>query len=372
MEKNDGKKSNATFVMKKIDLYIIGKFLATFVYSILLIMVIVIIFDISEHMEDFIEKSPPLSAIVVDYYCNFVPFFANFFSPLFTFISVIFFTSRMASNTEIVAILSSGVSFRRLLFPFMIGAAFIASLSFFLGNFVIPHANLRRLQFENTYIHNHFRNNDINIHKQISPGTFVYFDNFNDLDNIGYKFSLEKMNKGEMYYKLMAEEVRYDSTTSKWKLKNYRIRYVDKDIELLKIGTELDTTFTFTPVEFGDKSDNIYTMNYSELDNFIQSEKLKGSDNLEYCYIEKYRRVSFPFATFILTLIGVSMASRKVRGGIGLHLGMGLLISFSYILFMQISTTFATNGSMSPFWAVWTPNIIYFFIAIGLLRMAPK
>jgi lipopolysaccharide export system permease protein len=359
-------------MIRKIDRYIIRKFLGTFFYSIALIMVIVIIFDISEHIDDFVEKDPPLSAIVFDYYLNFIPYFANLFSPLFTFIAVIFFTSRMAANTEIVAILSSGISFRRLLVPFMLSAAFIAIMSFCLSNYVIPHANLRRLRFDNTYIRNHFRNNDVNIHRQVSPGIFVYFDNFNDLDNIGYKFAYQKMNKGKMYYKIMAEEAHYDSTTLKWELKNYNIRYIEDEKELLKVGAKLDTAFAFKPDEFSDKTDNIETMNYWELDRFIESEKLKGVDNLEYCYIEKYKRISFPFATFILTLIGVSMASRKVRGGIGLHIGMGLLISFSYILFMQISTTFATNGSMSPFWAVWTPNILYMVIALFLLRLAPK
>ena len=358
--------------MKKLDLYIIKKFLGTFVYAILLIVLIAIIFDISEKIDDFIQSKAPLKAIVFEYYINFVPFFVNLFSPLFTFIAVVFFTSKMAGNTEVVAILSSGVSFRRFLMPYMLAASVLASLSFYLNNYVIPHANQKRLNFENTYIRNKFRNSEINIHKQIKPGEYIYFESYNNFENIGSRFSYEKMKNGELVYKLMANQIKYDSITNKWKVQNYSIRTIDGMKENLKTGVEFDTTYNFYPADFSRRLDNVETMNKPELDKFIAAEKMRGSDEIAYFELEKYRRTSMPFATFILTLIGVSMASRKTRGGIGLHIGLGMLISFSYILFLQVSSTFATNGNLSPLVAVWIPNILYFFIALILLRLAPK
>jgi len=358
--------------VKKIDLYILKKFIGTFVYAISLILVIVIVFDISEKIDDFIQKEAPLKAIVFDYYFNFIPYFANLFSPLFTFISVIFFTSQMASRTEIVAILSSGISFRRMLLPYMIGASLITATSMYLNNFVIPGANQHRIDFEETYIKNKFHNQDQHIHRQIAPGTFIYMERYTSETNTGIKFSLEHFSEGKLYYKLMSEFIRWDSTSSKWKIMNYTTRYINKMDEVLKSGNELDTVLNFSPKDFGRKLNNIETMDYYSLSNYIHDEKQKGADNLQYYEIEKYKRFSFPCATFILTLIGVSLASRKVRGGIGIHIALGLLISFSFILFMQVSTTFAASGLVSPFISVWIPNLLYGILAIYLLKKAPK
>ena len=358
--------------MKKLDLYIIKKFLGTFVYAILLIVLVAIIFDISEKIDDFIQSKAPLKAIVFDYYFNFIPFFANLFSPLFTFIAVVFFTSKMASNTEVVAILSSGVSFKRFLMPYMLAATVLACVSFYLNNYVIPHANQKRLNFENTYIRNKYRNSDINIHRQIKPGEYIYFESYNNFENICYRFSYEIIKDGKMIYKLMANQIKYDSITNKWKVQNYAIRTINGMKEQLRTGVEFDTVYNFKPSDFSTRLNNVETMNRPELDKFIAEEKMRGSDEIAFFELEKYRRTSMPFATFILTLIGVSMASRKTRGGIGLHIGLGMLISFSYILFFQVSITFATNGNLSPLIAVWIPNILYFFIALVLLRLAPK
>jgi lipopolysaccharide export system permease protein len=358
--------------LKKLDLYIIKKFLGTFVYAILLIVLIAIIFDISEKIDDFIQGKAPIKAIVFDYYFNFIPFFVNLFSPLFTFIAVVFFTSKMASNTEVVAILSSGISFRRFLFPYMLAATVLACVSFYLNNFVIPHANQKRLNFENRYIRNKFRNSDMNIHRQIKPGEYIYFESYNNLENIGSRFSYEIIKEGKLEYKLMANQIKYDSISNKWKVQNYTIRTIKGMREKIKSGAEFDTIYNFKPEDFSTRLNNVETMNYNELNKFIAEEKMRGSDEIAYFELEKYRRTSMPFATFILTLIGVSMASRKTRGGIGLHIGLGMLISFSYILFLQVSTTFATNGNLSPLVAVWIPNFLYFFIALILLRLAPK
>jgi lipopolysaccharide export system permease protein len=360
--------------MKIIDKYIIGKFLGTFFYAIALIISIAIVFDISEKIDDFIQRQAPLKAIVFDYYFNFIPYFTNLFSPLFTFIAVVFFTSQLASRTEIVAMLASGISFKRILRPYLIAATALALLSFFLINFIIPPANKVRLQFEEDYIRNPFYNREYNIHRQIGPGKFIYFESYNNQRNIGYKFSVEHINKqtGEMTFKLVSDFIKWDSVINQWQLENYFIREIEGINETVRHGQFLDTTFNFYPEEFGRRINNIETMNYFELNKFIQDETFKGSDNIVYYEIEKYQRLALPFATFILTIIGVSLASRKVRGGIGMHIGIGLLLSFTYILFMQVSHTFATNAGMAPLLATQLPNILFLFLGLYLLRIAPK
>lgn len=358
--------------MNIIDRYIIKKFLGTFFFSMALILLIVVIFDISEKIDDFIEKEAPLRAIIFDYYLNFIPHFSNLFSPLFTFIAVIFFTAKMASNTEIIAILNSGLSFKRILFPYFISALFLAALSFYLNAWVIPPANKTRLAFENTYIKNPYIYRARNIHRQISPGNFIYFESFNNIENIGYRFSLEKIKDGKLYYKLMAERAKWDSTAGKWRIENYFIRNVNGVHETIRSGNVMDTALAFYPSEFSRRINNVETMDHEELNKFIDEEKLRGSENIVFAQVEKHKRISFPFATFILTLMGFSLSSHKVRGGTGVQIGIGIALSFTYILFMQISTTFATNGNVPALIAVWIPNIIFAVIGFYLFRKAPR
>lgn len=358
--------------MKLLDRYIIGKFLGTFFYAIALIISIAIIFDFSEKVDDFISKDAPIKAIIFDYYLNFIPYFTNLFSPLFTFIAVVFFTSKMAYDTEIVAILASGISFRRMLYPYMFSATVLLIMSLMLNNFIIPKSNDTRLEFENTYIRNTFYFAKRNVHRQIGPGQYIYIESYNNKSKVGYRFSLEQIENGALVSKLSGDFLKWDTTRTKWVIENYAHRHINGTEQTLETGVSIDTTLNFHPDEFGTRISNVETMNYFELNQFIDDEKFKGSDNVVYYELEKHRRFSMPFATLILTLIGVSIASRKVRGGIGLHIGYGLLISFSYILFMQISNTFATNAGMSPMLASWIPNIIYFFLGIYLLRIAPK
>ena len=337
-----------------------------------LIILIVVVFDISEKIDDFLAKEAPLRAIVFDYYFNFIPYFVSLFSPLFTFIAVILFTSQMATRTEVVAILSSGVSYNRILVPYMLSATVIALLSLYLNNFLIPHATKKRIEFEDRYIRDQFHNRDRNIHKQIAPDNYIYLERYATEENTGYRFSIEKFDKGELYYKMMAETIKWDSVKSHWTINNYFIRTIKGENEYIRKGTAIDTMLDFTPQEFGRKDNTVETMDYTELNQYITSEKLKGSENTEVYQINKYSRSSFPFATFILTLIGVSIASRKIRGGIGMHIGLGILISFTYIMFMQVSTTFAASGSISPLIAVWIPNILFSFLAWYLLAKAQK
>ena len=356
----------------KLDLYIIKKFLGTFFFAIILIISITIVFDFSEKIDNFIDKEAPFKAVIFDYYVNFIPYFANLFSALFTFISVIYFTSKMAYDTEIIAILSSGVSFKRLMFPYFISALIIGIFSFFLSNFIIPPANAKRLDFTETYLKKRFINKERNIHRQIEPGLFIYMTNFETSSKIGYKFSLEKFEGKQLISKLTSRSIKWNEKKEKWTIKDYVIRRIDGDKETLEKGKSIDTLLNFRPDEFSRRTNVVEAMNMMELDDFIDEQIMRGDSNISAYKIEKYRRIANPFSAFILTLIGVSLACRKVRGGMGLHLGIGLGLSFSFILFMQISTVFATNGSMNPLLAVWLPNIVFSVIAVYLYRVAPK
>jgi len=357
----------------KIDFYIIKKFLGTYFFAIVIIISIAVVFDIAEKVEDFIEKEATLKAIIFDYYVNFIPYFANLFSSLFTFIAVIFFTSKMAYNTEIIAILSSGVSFRRMMYPYFIAALIIAIFSFILMAYVIPPANEDRIIFEYTYVRNPIRNTDKDIHLQIEPGLFVYMKSYNVTNDIGYKFAMERFEDGILKSKLTSDYAKWDSTMAKWTIRNYFIRDIDSiGVESIRTGSKIDTTLNMKPEEFKRMKNFTEMMTLPELNAFIEEQYMQGADNVVELLIDKYGRVAYPFSTFILTIIGVSLSSRKIRGGIGMHIGFGLLLSFSYLLFMRFTTMFAITGSMDPFFAVWLPNILYAIIAIFLYRMAPK
>ncbi len=359
-------------MLKIIDIYIIKKFLGTFFYAIALLILIVIIFDVSENIDSFIEKEAPLSAIIFDYYLNFIPYFINLFIYLFTFISVIFFTSKLAGNTEIIAILSSGVSFKRLLWPYLLSAIILAIMSFYLGNFLIPKTNQIRRVFKNQYMENLLKDKSKNLHIQISPGTYAYVESYNSSKNQGNRFSIEKFNGQNLVYKLMAERIYLDTTNNNWKLKNYYIRYIDSTSHRVIKGNELDTTFSLKPDDLYRIKEQFEEMDYFELNAEIIEEKEKGSMAYKKLEVEKNKRTSGPAAIIILTVIGVSLSSRKVRGGIGMHLGVGIALTFSYILLMQVSTVFSTFGNLSPFAASWIPNLIFSVIAIYLLIKAPK
>ena len=358
--------------MQKLDWYIVKKFLGTFFFSISLILLVVVVFDISEKIDDFIEKDAPLRGIIFDYYLNFIPYFGNLFSPLFTFIAVIFFTSKMANNTEVISILSSGISFNRFLKPFMLSAGLLAILSFTLSNFIIPASNSERLEFENTYIKNPYKNRDKDIHMQIKPGQFIYMQSYNTKRNIGYKFSMEQFENNELHEKLFCNYIKWNESTENWTVHNYFIRKIDHLNEEIIEGDTLVLSINLRPNDFNVRRSMVETMNMFQLNDYIMEERMKGSKNLVFHIIEQQKRFAYPFATLILTIVAVAMASRKVRGGIGLHLGLGLLISFAYILFMQVSTTFATNGDLSPIIAVWIPNLLFASLGLYLLKKAPK
>ena len=358
--------------MKKLDIYIIKKFFGTFFLSLGLLIIIVIVFDISENIGDFLENDAPLKAIIFDYYLNFIPYFANLFSYLFVFISVIFFTSKMASNSEIIAIFSSGISFMRFLRPYITVAVFLAVLSYIMGNFIIPVTDAARVEFKKKYIRNKVRSTDRNIHFQIKPGGFVYVYSF-DVDRAkARRFSLEQFDGNKLVYKLQSRRALWDSTKKSWRIQNYFVREWKDGKEKFYKGKVLDTVIPLSPEDFIHHKDEINEMTLFDLNRAIAKEKLKGSPLVTKLEIEKQKRIAFPFATIIMTLIGVSIASKKRRSGMGLHLGMGLAFAFTYIFFMQISTVLSMNTGISPAIAVWIPNLIYTAIAFVLIRFAQK
>ncbi len=355
---------------KIIDFYISRKFLGTFFYSIALIISIAIVFDISENLDEFISKDIPTRDIVFQYYLNFIPYFVNLFSPLFTFIAVIYFTSKMAYNTEIIAILSSGMSYRRLLRPYMVSAAVIALFTYLLGNYVIPVSNGKRIDFRNVYITQNKSNVERNIHRQIDPGVYIYMKSFGT-NNVGSFFTLEKFENNTLVEKLTADNISWNQDSSRWVINNYWKRTLTDGREVITQGYRIDTVLNMTPADYTTGVKELEALTTGKLVKEITSMKLRGVNPTE-LLIERHRRISNPFSAFILTLIGVSLASRKIKGGLGFHLGLGLLLSFSYILFMQVSVVFAINGNMPPFLAVWIPNILYALIASFLYRWAAR
>ena len=357
--------------LKRIDYYIIVKFLGTFFLSIALIISIAVVFDVSEKIDDFMEKNAPLRAIVFDYYLNFIPYFSNLFSPLFTFISVIFFTSKMAENSEIIAIQASGISYHRLMRPYMISAAIIAIMTFILSGYVIPHSNEIRLNFQEVYIKSRQFSNISRVQMEVSPGKILYLDYFDKNANRAYRASLEKFDGKTLVSRMTAEILEWDSAYQ-WTARKYMIRDFDGMYEKLTTGTVIDTIIPVEPNEFFIYKGMYEQMGNDELKTYIDKQKNRGVGNIKEFQIEYEKRFAFPFAAFILTLIGVSLSSKKIKGGMGLNLGIGLLISFSFILFNTISSTFAISGALSPFMAVWLPNILYAVVAAYLYRKAPK
>ena len=360
-------------MFKKIDRYIIKKFLTTFCFALLLIILIVIIFDISEKIDKFVANEAPLKANVFDYYLNFIPYFANMFSPLFVFITVIFFTSKMAQNSEIVAILSCGISYRRLMVPYLFSATLIAALSLVLNLYVIPNSNKIRLDFENQYIKTRFKSVGRNVHYQLAPNEFVYVESFASWNNTAYRFTLENVEDNKLVKKISAESATYNKDKDKWQLKKYVIRTYNDDLtDNIRTGKQLDTTLNLTVNDFYRLNKTIETYNYDELEKCIETQKLRGDADVKYSLIEKHNRFSMPFSAFILTIMGVSLSSRKKRGGIGWNIGIGIGLAFTYILFQRFSQMFVFTDTLPPGIAIWLPNILYAIVAAVLYTKAQK
>ena len=353
------------FKLKRIDWYIIKQFLGTYVFAIALIISISVVFDINEKIDKFLNPDVPLKAIIVDYYLNFIPYFANLFSPLFTFIAVI------ADRSEIIAMLASGMSFRRLMLPYAVSATIIAIVTFILNAYIIPPANETRIDFQNKYIRNKKVDYVKNAQLEIEPGVIAYFDSYDARSNMGYRFSLEHFEDKKLISRLTAKSIKYDSLYQ-WTVIDYMIRDFDGMREHISQGSRKDTTLTIVPSDFLISVNDCETMTTPELNTYINRQKKRGIGNIQTFQIEYHKRFATIMAAFILTSIGASLSSRKIKGGMGMNIGIGLALSFSYILFMTVTSTFAINGYVSPAVAAWIPNIVYTFIAIFLYQKAPR
>jgi lipopolysaccharide export system permease protein len=371
--------------LKKLDRYIIRKFLSTFFFSITLILLIFIVFDIKEKIQTFTSEKVPLKEIIFDYYLMFIPHYGNLFSPLFTFIAVIFFTSKMAQQTEFIAILSSGTSFNRVLRPYIITAALLSALSLVLNHFLLPKAIKIETAFVDKYINDGYNTDEQNIHKRIGPNRLLYLNNYDNKVNTGYKISIEDIVNNKQTYFLSADNMRWDSTSQEWLLTNVQERklIVQDRLDTLKNQKPIfkqsvayyptkKIKLAFSPDDMKRYESKIEVMPYFELQEYIINEKRKGSNRIEFFQVEQYRRTSFPFATFILTVIGVCVSSRKVRGGVGLQIALGLFLSCIYVMLMYVFTTIATTGFAPPLIAVWLPNIVFSFVAIYFYKTAQK
>ncbi len=356
-----------------IDRYIIRKFIGTYLFTILLLVIIVAIFHAVENMKDFIERNASISDILLVYYPNFIPFFINQFSGLITFIAVIFFTSKMAYNTEIVAILSGGVSFRRLMWPYFLSAAMIAFMSLSLNLFILPMTNKVRIEFEQQYLKKGLRGNyEELIYRQISPNTFICIKGYNNLSKSAEFMVLETYDGGRIVSSLVARSPRFNNETKRWTATHYLKRENIDGVEILTKNRNLDTMINLSANELGKVNNYIQTLNIVQLHKFIDEQRAKGSDMVSAFEVDLYNRYAYPISTFILTLIGVSLSSRKVRGGMGGHIGIGIALCFAYILAMQFANEFAKGGVLPPFVSVWMPNVIFAAIAAYLYTKAPK
>ncbi len=355
--------------LKRFDAYIMKKFLGTFVFAILLLLAIVVMFDINEKLDAMLTA--PLSETVFKYFLNFLPYFANQFAPLFVFITVIFFTSKLADHSEIIAMMSSGISFKRLLVPYMLSATIIAVFTLLLALYVIPPANVERIEYTNQWVKNKRVDFGDNIQLQVRPGVMAYLSRYDNTTKRGFRFTMEQFDGNRLVSRVTAQDVRYD-TLGRWVLNDYTIRQFDGLDEKLTRGSKIDTMLNVEPRDFLISKNDQEMLTSPELRHYINKQKARGVANLQQFELEYEKRFAMTAAAFILTVIGLSLSSRKVRGGMGINIGIGLMLSFSYILFMTVTQTFAISGYTSPRLAMWIPNIIYTIIAIFLYRRAAR
>ena len=362
-------------LLKRLDRYIIAKFLGHYFFAIALIISIAVVFDYNEHIDKFVANNAPWRAIIFDYYLNFIPYFSNLFSPLFVFIAVIFFTSKLAENSEIIAMFSTGTSLHRLMRPYMFSALIIAILTYGLGAYVIPKGNVVRLEFENTYKKKKKVESARNIQMEVEPNVIAYIERFESSNKTAYRFSLDSFEGNSMVSHFTARTLVYvgdEENPHQWKAKNWQHRIITDSMEHITSGLQLDTIVKIEPYDLLISKNQQETLTSPELKHYIERQRKRGIANIKEFEIEYHKRIATSFAAFILTLIGLALSAKKVKGGMGLNLGIGIALSFGYIVFQTISATFAVNGSMSPMLAVWIPNFTFLIIGIVLYWKAPK
>ena len=361
--------------VSRLDRYLIGKFLGTYFFSIILIISIAVVFDINENIDKFLTRNATMKEIFVDYYLNFVPYYSNLFSQLFVFISVIFFTTKLAENSEIIAMMSTGVSFNRLLRPYLISAAILAVMTYTLSAYIIPKGNVKRVKFENTYKRRNVPTYAANVQLEVDTGVIAYISRYEDPFKTGYDFTLDKFVDKKLVSHLQAMSVQYDSLSEEpyhWIINNYQIRDLQGRREVITKGSRLDSVIRMEPQDFLITKGQQETLTTPELGLYIERQKQRGFANIKEFEVEYWKRGASAFATFILTIIGVSISARKRKNGMGIALGIGLALILAYIMFQTISSTFAINANMHPGLAAWIPNIVYAFIAYYFYKKAPR
>lgn len=366
---------NPFHYITRLDWYIIRKFIGTYFFSIALIITISIVYDVNENLAKFTQYHAPLKAIVFDYYFNFAPYLANLFSALFVFIAVIYFTSKLAGNSEIIAMLASGISFKRLLRPYMISCALLSALSYYLSAYVIPHGTIVRHNFETLYQNRKTNTSAGNIQLVVEPGVIVYIQNYDNNTKQGYGFCLDKFENKKLVSHLTAMEVQYDTISDSkyhWKLYNWKLRKLKGLREYITTGASKDSLIQIEPTDLIYSKGQQETFTSPELKEYISKQINRGSTNVDIYQVEYYKRIASSFASFILTIIGASLSARKRKGGMGMYLGIGLALSFTYIMLQTVSATFAVKDDLSPMIAAWLPNIIFAIIAFICYRQAPN
>lgn len=358
--------------MKKLDIYIIKNFLVSFVVLTSLFSLITIVFDVSEKIDDFLNADATVWMIIFEYYVSFVPYISMMLGPLFIFLTVVFLTSRMAMRTEIVAILSSGISYYRFIRPYMIATAILSVFVYGAYHYVLPMANKKRLAFENEHIRHAYRNYDKNIHMKLDNGDYIYLEHYNTKDSICYKFAMESFTDGELNFKLRTNRAVWNSKKKSWGLSNYFIRQIDGQDEYIREGVFMDTTIALVPQDFGRKDDAMENLTTPELEKFIEKEKKRGSPLIKQYEVKLYERTAKTVSIFVLVLIGICLSSRKTRGGTGLHIAFSIFLAVSYMFIEKVTTTYAINTGLAPIYGVWTPVVLYAFISAYLLYKAPK
>lgn len=359
--------------LSRLDRYILLKYLKTFLLAMALIIVIVITFDVSEKLDDFLSGNAPLGEIIYKYYLNFIPGFVNLYSPLFIFISVIFFTSKMAGNTEIIAILGSGISYRRMLRPYLYGSVIVAIVVLLFGNFLIPVNNRYLTEFENQYIYRLRPSYFSNIHFQAKKGVQVYAESYNAQTMMVSQFHRDVYDEDyRLVDRISCSSIQFDTLTNKWECIDFVHRTVDGPKEHLTRSARSQRRLGISPDDFNRAADNIPDMNSTQLYHYIVREKMRGSSTVVTAKIELYQRLLNPLAIIVMTFIGVGVSSRKTRGGIGVHLAIGIALAFAFIVFMKVSTVYAIFGTLNPFIAVLLPQAVFGVIAFFFIRTAPK
>jgi len=368
--------------LKLLDKYILKSFLSTFFFVVLILIAVIVVIDLTEKTDKYVKAG--LNAMqILGYYKDFIPWIANLISPITIFIATVYVCARMAGHTEVIAILASGISFKRFLLPFFIGASLIAAISFILNGWIIPNSNKKRLAFEVQYLRSKYYFDKRNIHMQVATNTYLYIQSYNNSSQTGYHFTLEKFDKNRLIEKLTANRIEWDTAKLKWTLKEWKLKKIDAvfdsiqargnhDSLNIKSGQSLDTALVISPKEFESDYRKYDGMTLGELNDYIHTLRVRGSTGIELYEVEKYTRYSAPFTIFILVFMGVIVSSRKSRGGTGVQIALGFALSFVFILFFVLFRSFAEAGSMAPQISVWVPNLIFGTIAVVMYKYVPR